>query len=79
MAETGTIPGERKPGDALKNGARIIALHEIGFGEAIVLALTEGMAGDPYASWRLDLATGRTYWGEYYGTFNEAVAGFHSR
>jgi hypothetical protein len=68
-----------EPGTRLPNGARVIAARKVNDEEAVVLALTEGMAGHPYATWRMDLETGHTYWGEYLMTLNEAVASLLER
>lgn len=61
----------------LKNGAIEIARIEIG-DTIIVAADTNGMAGNPWATWAMD-AEGNTYWGHYFDSRDEAIEDMRSR
>lgn len=68
-----------QPGTALLNGAIVVAAERRWPDEAVVLALTNGMAGDDYVVWRLDLKTGSAYSGEYSSNIHRAADDFISR
>jgi hypothetical protein len=68
-----------KPGTLLRNGATVIDSSRTDVDEALVIAMTNGMAGHPFVTWRLDLKTGNTYVGDYCFTLTEAQHSIHAR
>lgn len=78
--ETWRIPWSTpRSGEALANGAIVADVRRTDTDEAVVLALTNGMAGDPFVVWRMDLKTGNTYNGDYADTMDLALRFFHQR
>lgn len=68
-----------KPSTKLANGATVIAARRTAPDEALVLALTNGIASEAYATWRLDLKRGLTYMGEYQDSLYLALEDYRSR
>lgn len=70
-----------EPGTVLPNGAIVVASRYL-MGprdEAIVLCLTNGMAGHPYATWRMHAPTGVVVSGDYCLTFEGAIRSYAAR
>ena len=61
----------------LKNGAIEVARIQID-DKIAVLADTSNVAGQPWATWRMD-EEGNTFWGHYFDTRDEAVKDMLSR
>lgn len=74
-----------QPGAMLPNGATVVAarlIHQRGpitNPEAVVLALSGGMSGHPYATWRMNPEDGQCYGGDYTGTFEGAMRSYAAR
>lgn len=74
-----TAPTTRQLGDTLRNRCTIIAITELNADEAIVLAITNGQSGHPYATWVMRLSGGETFQGEYLFTMTDAFASYTAR
>jgi hypothetical protein len=73
---TGGLP---LPGELLPNGTIVIAARPTGYGEGIVLALTNGRSShDAYVVWRIG-ERNHTYSGFYTNSLNEAVVDYNER
>lgn len=73
------------PGASLPNGATVVAARPVHGQEReyIILALTNGMAGHPYVTWRMYPSVGDTHAvvmsGDYTMTFEGAIRSFAAR
>lgn len=74
-----------QPGAVLPNGAIVVAARPV-YGqerEYIILALTNGMAGHPYVTWRMYVAVNDahavTQSGDYCMTFEGAIRSYAAR
>lgn len=73
-------------GDVLGNGAKVLDVRGT-LPRAYVLAFTAGLAGHPFAVWRLEAAprgegqapAWGTYSGDYFGTLGDALKGLEAR
>jgi hypothetical protein len=76
LTETPTII----PGAALPNGAKVIAfaVRPNRASYAVVIADTNGIAGNAYATWLAD-ADWSCFYGRYFDDFNEAMADWKDR
>jgi hypothetical protein len=75
-----TTPGARLPNGAIVVAARLT--HRAGpitNPEAVVLALTNGMAGHPYVTWSMNPEDGQVYAGDYCLTFEGAMRSYAAR
>jgi len=63
----------------MKNGAKMIGFLRNTYGEYFVAADTNGMAGDPFATWAISPEGGDTYWGHYFENEADAMADLISR
>ena len=67
------------PGTMLPNGATVVASRG-GLGRrTVVLALTNGLAAHPYATWTVDPVSGTATAGDYCLTFEGALRSFAAR
>jgi len=67
------------PGAKLPNGAIVVASRTAGRDRVVVVALTNGQAAHPYATWVVDAETGDAFAGDYCMTFEGAIRSFAAR
>lgn len=66
------------PGARLPNGSTVVVARNAGR-RMLVLALTNGQAAHPYATWVLKTEDGSTFLGDYCMTFEGALRSFAAR
>lgn len=66
-------------GRVLRNQCTVIAVTELNDEEAVVLAITNGQSGHPYATWIMRLSDHETFWGEYSFTMTDAMQSYTRR